>query len=56
MRSALPLVATLLVLVPRAVTAQATVSVQVDYTYRRLAVDGGSYLLPSVTLGLVLRH
>lgn len=32
------------------------VGLRVDYTYRRLQIDGESRPLPSFTLGLVLRH
>jgi len=33
-----------------------SVGLRVDYTYRRLQVDGESYPLPSLTIGVVLRH
>ena len=32
------------------------VGMRVDYTYRRLPIDGESLALPSFTLGIVLRH
>lgn len=35
---------------------EGSLGVRADYTYRRLAVDGETYPLPSFTIGLVLRH
>lgn len=35
---------------------EGSVGVRADYTYRRLAIDGETYPLPSFTIGLVLRH